>query len=366
MKLLGVKEKTDHFELNFSGTICRFHYLWLRDNCPNCRSPNGQKLHETNQLDPRIRPKSVSSTDSELVVRWDDGTESVFDAAFLLQHNYDTPLERSDRAQLWTRTTRGQVQRHDYDAVKMDAVARTAWLSDVAVYGFSLLRNVPAVEEKLFDVVTLFGFVRVTNYGRLFEVRTEENPSNLAFTPQPLSLHTDNPYRDPCPTLQILHCLQQSDEGGLTALSDGFYAATKLKEEAPNAFALLAECEAPFYYESTSASLHSTQKVIAVNSNGDVEKIHINNRSMAPLSLPFDTTAAFYDALFKFRHILESEESQYTYALESGDLLLLDNERVLHGRVGHSVGKRHLQGCYADRDGLLSTLRLLEAEAMRV
>ncbi len=42
------------------------------------------------------------------------------------------------------------------------------------------------------------------------------------------------------------------------------------------------------------------------------------------------------------------------------DLLLLDNERVLHGRAGESVGPRHLQGCYADRDGLLSTLKILE------
>lgn len=366
MKLLGVKEKADHFELNLSGTISRFHYLWLRDNCPNCRSSNGQKLHETNRLDPRVRPKSVSSTDHELIVRWNDGVKSVFSVAYLLKYDYDTPMERCSRAQLWTRTTLGRVRRHDYDAVTSDAGARTAWLADVAVYGFSLLRNVPAIEEKLFDVVALFGFVRVTNYGRLFDVRTEENASNLAFTPQPLSLHTDNPYRDPCPSLQLLHCLQQADEGGLTALSDGFYAARKLQKVAPDAFALLSECETPFYYESTTASLHSTQKMIGVTSNGDVEKIHINNRSMAPLSLPFDTTAAFYDALFKFRHILESEESQYTFALESGDLLLLDNERVLHGRVGHSVGMRHLQGCYADRDGLLSTLRLLEAEAVRL
>ncbi len=28
--------------------------------------------------------------------------------------------------------------------------------------------------------------------------------------------------------------------------------------------------------------------------------------------------------------------------------------------IGHSVGARHLQGCYADRDGFLSTLRVLE------
>ncbi len=81
---------------------------------------------------------------------------------------------------------------------------------------------------------------------------------------------------------------------------------------------------------------------------------------MAPLRLDFDLVLPFYQALFKFRSILENEESHFHFQLQRGDLLLLDNERVLHGRIGQSVGARHLQGCYADRDGFLSTLRVLE------
>ncbi len=65
-------------------------------------------------------------------------------------------------------------------------------------------------------------------------------------------------------------------------------------------------------------------------------------------------------ALFMFRSMLESEESQFRFCLQRGELFLLDNERVLHGRIGQSIGAHHLQGCYADRDGLLSTLRVFE------
>ena len=40
--------------------------------------------------------------------------------------------------------------------------------------------------------------------------------------------------------------------------------------------------------------------------------------------------------------------------------MIVDNRRVLHGRKAFtSAGGRHLQGCYADRDGLLSTLAVL-------
>jgi gamma-butyrobetaine dioxygenase len=44
-------------------------------------------------------------------------------------------------------------------------------------------------------------------------------------------------------------------------------------------------------------------------------------------------------------------------------LFIVDNTRVLHARKAFSgVGKRWLQGCYADRDGLLSTLAVIEEE----
>ena len=115
-----------------------------------------------------------------------------------------------------------------------------------------------------------------------------------------------------------------------------------------------------FHYESDTAVLDNHDKIISLSSDGSIKKIRINNRSIAPLQLPFEIITAFYEALSGFRSILESESSQYRFLMQPGDLLLLDNERVLHGRAGESVGARHLQGCYADRDGLLSMLKVLE------
>jgi len=215
-------------------------------------------------------------------------------------------------------------------------------------------------EETIFDVVGLFWYVRETNYGRLFEIRAEENASNLAFTPVPLSVHTDNPYRDPCPTLQLVHCLVQADQGGITVVADGFCAADKLRREAPDAFTLLSENDVSFRYQSDNAFLDNTDRIITLDTSATPRKSRINNRSMAPTRLAFDDVIPFYKALFKFRSMLESEESQFRFRLQRGELFLLDNERVLHGRIGQIIGTRHLQGCYADRDGLLSMLRVLE------
>lgn len=48
------------------------------------------------------------------------------------------------------------------------------------------------------------------------------------------------------------------------------------------------------------------------------------------------------------------------FELSPGDLMMFDNHRVLHARKGFAGNKRHMQGCYADKDGLYSTLRILE------
>jgi alpha-ketoglutarate-dependent taurine dioxygenase len=45
--------------------------------------------------------------------------------------------------------------------------------------------------------------------------------------------------------------------------------------------------------------------------------------------------------------------------LQSGDLVLFDNTRILHGRTEEEGGSSHLQGCYLEADGLYSTLAVL-------
>src|SRR5271169_5001573 len=55
--------------------------------------------------------------------------------------------------------------------------------------------------------------------------------------------------------------------------------------------------------------------------------------------------------------------------LMPGDCLVFDNTRVLHARTafGMTAGSpgRHLQGCYADLDGLASTLAVLRRQEKR-
>ncbi|HYV76685.1 MAG TPA: TauD/TfdA family dioxygenase, partial [Streptosporangiaceae bacterium] len=77
---------------------------------------------------------------------------------------------------------------------------------------------------------------------------------------------------------------------------------------------------------------------------------------------------AFYAAYRAFAELAADPEALVTTTLAPGDCVIFDNTRVLHGRTAFadgggtasaSGGRRHLQGCYADLDGLASTVAVL-------
>ena len=68
---------------------------------------------------------------------------------------------------------------------------------------------------------------------------------------------------------------------------------------------------------------------------------------------------AFYAAYLAYWRLLREEG--ISIRLRAGEVLCFDNRRVLHGRSAFdpSSGRRHLQGCYVDRDMVQSRLRAL-------
>jgi gamma-butyrobetaine dioxygenase len=75
--------------------------------------------------------------------------------------------------------------------------------------------------------------------------------------------------------------------------------------------------------------------------------------------------ADYYAAYRRFAELIEDPTMAVGFKLKPGELFIVDNTRVLHARKSFSgTGKRWLQGCYADRDGLYSTLSAIEEEGL--
>jgi gamma-butyrobetaine hydroxylase len=364
-------------EILLDGEPRRFHALWLRDNArhPSTRSlANGQRLITLQDIaaDTRIVDARWSGEGLNLTFE-PEGKTIAFDPAWLRAHAYDRPLP-AGRGWTGPDITRWDVAEAQslpverYDDVAADPAARLRWLQAVRRYGFARLIGAPAAEGVACDLVGLFGYVRETNYGRHFEVRAEVDPSNLAYTNLELQAHTDNPYRDPAPGLQILHCVRNSVEGGGSVVVDGFKAAERLKAENPDGFDLLARHPARFEYAGAAGvRLRAKRPMIELGPDGELIAVRFNNRSAAAFTdVPYDDMANYYAAYRRLGELIDDPALTLRFRLEPGDLFIVDNLRILHAREAFSSGgERWLQGCYADRDGLLSTLAVLEEAAAR-
>jgi gamma-butyrobetaine dioxygenase len=348
--------------------VTQLHPVWLRDNCPcpECRHESGQRLLDTRAIPDGLavtshvvtRPRHMGShvTSGDVVeVRFSDGHASSFDLSWL-EANAGPSAPRTRR--LWDASIQDTLPVAYYEDVAGGGAALRDWLRHVDELGFAILGRCPTEPETVTRVAELFGFVRETNYGRLFDVKTVVNPTNLAYTGLGLGAHTDNPYRDPAPTLQLLHCLASSADGGENTLVDAFRVAEDLPRDD---FELLATRPVRFRYADEDTELETETTVISLDARGDVQAVHYNTRSAQPFRLPAGEIGRFYAAYQRFGRMLEEPRYRIQFKLDAGGLFIVDNLRVLHGRTGYSSsgGERHLQGCYADRDGLRSTLAVL-------
>ena len=351
-------------ELDWSdGHHSAFHAVWLRDNCacPECRHANGQRLLDTRLLPDRPLLSGARIANGAVEATFADGHSARWDADWLRLHCCcaSEPEAPSTRL-LWDAAIQHDLPTRRYDDVAGGGEALREWLAAVDALGFGILTGGPTEPGTVTRAAQLFAFVRETNYGRLFDVRSVLNPNNLAYTGLALSGHTDNPYRDPAPTLQLLHCLASSADGGDSTLVDAVELAERLRAETPAAFDLLTRVPVRFRFADKDAELEAEHPVLTLDSRGAVVAVRLNNRAKQPLDAAPDLVEPWYAAYRALVALADDPAQQIRFKLAPGDLVCMDNLRMLHGRTAFAgTGERHLQGCYADMDALRSTRAVL-------
>ena len=349
----------------------RVYGHWLRDHCQmptSINTNNGQRLFSVVDIpeETYIEKAYKDEKGNVCVLFQPENHLSVFSQSWLRKNCYDLNLHFDDRSErqkkLWQKDTfEAGLPFVDFESMCNDESGKLDMLRLIRDVGFVVLENVPTKEGQVLKVISELGYTRETNYGALFEVRTEVNPNNLAYTNMGLGSHTDNPYRDPVPTVQLLHCLESSIEGGDSVLLDGFKAATVLRQESKEDFDILTSTWINFRFSDAKTDLRSRVPMIELNDNNEIVKVRYNNRSIDTIKLPTNKIRHFYKAYRHWSEIIERDDLKIIFKLSEGDLMLLDNTRIMHARTAFSKkGKRYLQGAYTDLDGLYSLLNILE------
>ena len=345
--------------------------LWLRDACPctECRHPgSGQRLRSVLALEPDTGVATFSSSGDDVEVTFTpDGHVGRFSRRWLADNApgrtrvFDDRSERNRLPWLAADLVNGppEVQ---WAQLAVDGQQRSDALHALMSLGLLLVRSVATEPGQVLEVARSFGHVRTTNYGDLFDVRVEPQPTNLAFTGRAIKPHTDNPYREPVPGIQLLHCITSSANGGENVMLDGFSAAAILRRDDPAAFATLSTTSLTFRYDDQDTALRASGPTIELNLADEVRGIRWNDRAVEPPQVEPGRVGEVYRSLRSFAETLARPELELHFKLAPGDCIAFDNTRILHARTAFTdgAGCRHLQGCYADLDGLASTVAVLD------
>ena len=102
--------------------------------------------------------------------------------------------------------------------------------------------------------------------------------------------------------------------------------------------------------------------MIQLDENNNFKQVRFSPRlDFVPL-MEKEKLDLYFSARNKISELYNSDEYKIEFRLMPGDLLMMDNYRLLHGRTSYDAnqGNRFLQGCYIDYDSTEGKLKHLK------
>ena len=369
-KLIKLTKRSKYIEILWADKhISKFHFLWLRDNCPSAfHQDTRMRKFNILSVSEKIKPLNLNHTTTTLKINWSEGNHnSVFKLKWLRdfcyteknQHPY-VPYYKLWDSKIIKKT---KILKHDYKKIITHEKELKRWLQTMHSYGIAIIQNAPTQDKSGFKILDKIGKYRETFFGTPFEVINIPKPNNQAYTADALANHSDLPYYEYVPGYQFLHCLVNDAKGGSSTAVDSFAVANFLKKNHLKRYKLLTENNVIFKDNDFTQKNVRVQKspIIKVNKNKDFEEVRINLGAMGTLDLDPKIMDEFYNAYIFFYKQLHSKKFQISFKLKAGNIFCFDNRRILHGRTQFdpNSGNRHLQGYYIEREEITSKLNYL-------
>ena len=348
--------------VNPSNENFEIHPLWLRERAKTgdlVDKNNDQRLYDPSQLDQNLKIKKVSMNNGHLNIEFTDGVKFDYEVNSLL---YEIDKKEPIKNIYFWDSNLNKKPTTVYEENIFEAKTMYDLLQDFYKYGFVIFKNVPVKDNYIVKFANSIGSIRPTNFGESFSVKSVPEPNDLAYTSIALTPHTDNPYRKPIPCIQLLHCLENEVKGGLSTLVDGFSVAEYLRKNHEDFFKILTKTKVRFRFVDKTIILENWGELIELDENNKVKQIRYSTRLDYVPVLDKKELKKFYEARKLIASLYASSKFEIKFRLEKGDLLMMDNHRLLHGRTSYdaSEGNRYLKGCYIDHDSTEGKLRHLE------
>ncbi|MBW0562736.1 hypothetical protein O181_102451, partial [Austropuccinia psidii MF-1] len=326
-----------------------------------------------------IKPSLIELIDHDQIqINWNDGHQTTFPISFLLKHSYDPPclesknlaLENQNQKQFWDQSISQSLPTVSFNDLCLKGQTGQwhvlNWLRKINKIGFCLVDNLPPTPEATEKLLRKISFIRQTHYGAFWDFTADLKHGDTAYTNLALGAHTDTTYFSDPAGLQLFHLLSPptSHQGGKSLLVDGFFAAFKLKLEDLKAYNILSTVPVETHASGGKGVAFKPilpQPIFSHHPRtGELMIIRWNPDDRKPLGgLSGHVIKDWYHAIRKWEIILKSKKMELWFPMKTGQALIFDNHRVLHGRSSFT-GSRRLCGGYINGDDYRSRLRSLE------
>ena len=349
------------------GSSLACYALWLAECSPGFGiEPSSREgvIEPSDLPDATDLIKSTVSDHGALVLWWASRSEPTVIHPGWLRHVADNrfrPGSYIPQRQRWTAADFTEPPTLDAAHILKDDELFRSWLTALAQFGLARLRNAPTTEDFLETLIQRVGPIRGSNFGKIFDVRSNPNPNSTAYTTFNLGQHTDLPTRETPPGFQFLHCIRNDVDGGWSRMTDGLAVTEELRTNYPDDFVALTTLNWVFFNRQRTEDHRWEGPLIDFGGPGQP----LTLRAFYPVrgfpAMDSADVPRAYAAMKRFSAIAHDPRFQIRFPFEAGDIVGFDNRVGLHGRDAFEPGGgvRHLRGCYLDHDELYSRLRVM-------
>lgn len=351
------------------GSKTRFPAIFLRDNDPDELHPQThERIFDLTSVPFELSPLEIRLDENTLVVNWSDKpTDSRYPAEWLFQHRpgKNIPDGSEIKKTSWNNSFTSNVPRFEASTCKNQPKTMVDLLGALKEHGLVVVTGFEDDPDAGTRFGELIGFKRDNNFGAIFHVVNMPDPNNLAYTSIQLPLHTDLSNQELIPGYQFFHCYKNEAKGGNSTYADGFRISEDLREEEPELFRILCSTQVPFRFHDDNYDIRCKHPIIREDKNGNIVEFIFNAHLADTPDMPEAEMLAFYQAYQELMRRIRSDRYQIEIRLQAGEMAILDNRRVLHGRseFDPTTGHRQLQGYYIDYGELDSKMRLLSGQS---
>ena len=350
--------------LENQGLKKEIHPFWLRERVSGDNfvdKKTQQRLFDPTTLQGDIKINNLNLSNDHLEITFNDGAYTKLAIQNILKEFSNTNEVKFINKIKWDSTLKNLNYFEFKDNFFEEEEMYKALISFYK-YGFVIFKKVPTKNNFLVQFANSIGSIRRTNFGEYFNVKSKPNPNDLAYTSLPLAPHTDNPYRNPVPCIQILHCIENQVSGGYSTLVDGYTVTEELKKDYPDYYKILTEIKVRYQFIDQDVFLEDWAEMIQLDENKNFKQVRFSPRlDFVPL-IDKEKLDLYYLARNKISELYNSNKYRLEFKLSPGDLLMMDNHRLLHGRTSYDAneGNRFLQGCYIDYDSTEGKMKHLK------